>query len=498
MDECIWWIIIVLTYISIGVVIIMNSILYFLKYKNDYADNLIFKEIEQSINGKLILSLSAKESCDGDEEKLILGTWDGIVEGCECRGNFFENICSSEQTDNGCISIYSSPPINYTVFNSTYFCAKKSKLNYKELIKTDQVISKNKNCPKNYKLCGILDTLGRKFCAKNDEPCPLNTENIKSQILNLFNDYQNVPNENNNSNYNLNNNNTNAKIISSIKISQYKPCINPNEKFWDYHYALEPSDQKCTSEIKGDKYDKRYEQISDTIISKLQLYDENLITNKLVDIDEISLKRIQKDTVSLFTINFFGFDSDELEKSEFDYEKLLTAQTTIKDNVFYQSIISWVVLGSFILFFLSKLFIKIAVGPDWCQGELNIGWLRKLLLFLFWIFFYGSPASYLITFSYILYYIQEIKSILNLQTSDEFTTTLLKMLIEESSNNYKHFLAMVIVNSIIIISLIIMRLFLPKNIEDELQEMFSYSNEEKNKKNNGNNSMKLNYYEDDD
>ena len=114
------------------------------------------------------------------------------------------------------------------------------------------------------------------------------------------------------------------------------------------------------------------------------------------------------------------------------------------------------------------------------------------------VFFYGSPASYLITFSYILYYIQEIKSILNLQTSDEFTTTLLKMLIEESSNNYKHFLAMVIVNSIIIISLIIMRLFLPKNIEDELQEMFSYSNEEKNGKKSGNNSMKLNYYEDDD
>ena len=113
-------------------------------------------------------------------------------------------------------------------------------------------------------------------------------------------------------------------------------------------------------------------------------------------------------------------------------------------------------------------------------------------------FFYGSPASYLITFSYILYYIQEIKSILNLQTSDEFTTTLLKMLIEESSDNYKHFLAMVIVNSIIIISLIIMSLFLPEDIKEELQEMFSYCNEKKNKKNNGNNSMKLNYYEDDD
>ena len=65
------------------------------------------------INTKLIYDFNPRPKCQEGEEKLVLGTWDGIVEGCECRGNFFENICSSEQTDNGCISIYSSPPINY-------------------------------------------------------------------------------------------------------------------------------------------------------------------------------------------------------------------------------------------------------------------------------------------------------------------------------------------------------------------------------------------------
>ena len=185
-------------------------------------------------------------------------------------------------------------------------------------------------------------------------------------------------------------------------------------------------------------------------------------------------------------INFFGFDSNELEKSEFDYEKLLTAQTKIKDCVFVQSIISWVVLGLFILFFLSKLFIKITCGPDWCQGELNITGLRKLILKLFLAYFHSTPLFCIYIFSYNLYYIQEIKSILNLQTSDEFTATLLKLLVEESSDIYKYCLFMVIANPIIFISLIIMFFFLPEDIKDDLKERFSYCYEKRYEKNDGN------------
>ena len=130
-------------------------------------------------------------------KKLILGTWDGTVEGCECDGSIFKEICTDDQNDNGCVSLYSNSPINYTIFNSKYLCAKKSQLKYRDLLKTNQVISKEESCPSNYTFCGILDTLGNQLCVKNDESCPINTETIKNQILNVLNDNQPILTDNN-------------------------------------------------------------------------------------------------------------------------------------------------------------------------------------------------------------------------------------------------------------------------------------------------------------
>ena len=161
-------------------------------------------------------------------------------------------ICSKDQAEGGCTKIFSNPPINYTIINSNYICAKMSKLNYRELLQSNQVISKEKSCPIGYKLCGILDTLGHKFCIEEKETCPINENDINNIFVNLTNENNTIPLKNN----------SNAQLISIIKVNQYKPCINPSEKFWDYHYPLEPPDQRCVTEIKGKIYDERYQMIS--------------------------------------------------------------------------------------------------------------------------------------------------------------------------------------------------------------------------------------------
>ena len=101
-----------------------------------------------------------------------------MTNGCNCQGYIEINKCSKAKIKNGCETIFCIEPISYTIFYYKYFCAKTSKLNYKELLLSNQVVSKYENCPYNYKSCGKIDTFERKFCVRKEESCPLNTNNF--------------------------------------------------------------------------------------------------------------------------------------------------------------------------------------------------------------------------------------------------------------------------------------------------------------------------------
>ena len=162
----------------------------------------------------------------GNEEKLILGMLDETIEGCDFEGTLFKEKCSKAKIENNFKSIYSNNPINYTLFKSNNIRAKKSHLNYRQLLKTNQVTKKWYDCPLNYTSCGILDSLGKQLSVKSHEPFTLN--NIT--ILNLF--YNNIMNFTEENKLITNNidNNTGVQLISIITLSQYKKFINPWEK----------------------------------------------------------------------------------------------------------------------------------------------------------------------------------------------------------------------------------------------------------------------------
>ena len=232
---------------------ISNLIFSFNYIKYNFENNPIISEIENNLNGNLLNSIEFRKSCRGDEEELILGMWDGTIEGCECDGNILKEKCLEEQIERGCKSLYPNAPIDYIVFNSANICVKKLELNYRELLESNQVISKEENCSINFTSCGIIDTFGRKLCIKKGESCPINIINFEKKIVDFFNKSISFPKENNNSIYS--NNNTDVKLLGIIKLGEYLPCINPLEKIWDYHYILEPPSQKCKTIINKKLYE---------------------------------------------------------------------------------------------------------------------------------------------------------------------------------------------------------------------------------------------------
>jgi hypothetical protein len=324
-------------------------------------------------------------------------------------------------------------------------------MQYKTLLGTNQVISKGKDCPTNYKLCGTLDTLGRQLCVRNDEICPVSTETINNMILGLINENL-LFNENKNHLIEfLSENENSADLVASIKISQFMPCINPCEKYWDYHYVLEPDDQRCVTIINGNLYDNRYRRINDLSINKLQLYDENSIISKLSGIDKSCMNKMEKDSLYLYTRNFLGFDAHELEYSEFNYNNLISYQKVV-NNCFIAELIFAIIFGSGIAIPTALYFFE-EIGTD--NFKIKIERLSQCFKIIGAICFGLSPFIYIIIYSIIIDYVKGIKSILNLESSDDITNKLMKSLIEDNSFNYKYSLAMVIINPFNAIFLII-------------------------------------------
>jgi hypothetical protein len=419
-----------LIYASLIVLIIVNINFSWSKYfKYNYEDNLIVNEIEKNLNDKLINSLAFRQLCKEDEETLILGKWDGTIDGCNCKGNIFIDKCSNERLKDGCEHLYAVAPIKYTVFNSTSICVKRTKLNYREYLKSNQVIEKNKVCPTGYKSCGIIDSFRRKLCIKKEEVCPINSNNIENNI-DLF-ENKTISNDD-------------GRLLTTIKLFEYSPCVFPSEKYWNYYYGLEAKDQRCTTKIKGKLYDViRYEKLLNFSINKLQLYNDNSITNKL-KLDEKSLAQMKIDKIYLFGRPFLGFDTQVIEN--YDYDTLISKQkSSNKSNVvqiIYDVFFVVLLVVVFVLFCINKL----------CEGVV------KKLMYILWyiclVCFFVSPIFYFIINIIILTCNKKINSILNINSDEDFNE-LLKSLINDISLNYKYSLAMVVISIIITCSLIL-------------------------------------------
>jgi hypothetical protein len=375
----------------------MNGIFgYYYTYSYNLENNGIVNEIEETLNGKLIYFFKNIPECNSNEEKLILDKFDSIPEFCNCLGAFMKTEKCGKNTD-VCKTIDTIPSNNYTMINSEHICVKKSDKRYIDFLKNDDIISKDKECPENYKLCGIIDTLGRKLCVENDNDCPIKKADI----------------ENNNDNSN--------QILSLFRLRPNYPCLNPIEKNWVYHEDLWFLSYNCTKE------DHRYEQINGYDTNLFDLYKENNILNILPGYDENILKT---EKIYLYARNFLGIRKEKA--TQFSKEEILYSQKLVNNCNRAMELSTYILI----------LPIIISAGS----------FTRNGILALFLTAIYSIPLSIIYFILSIIIFVKNntITSMLDIG-SDEYISSAIKDLLSGNSINFYIPLISIIIFPIILI-----------------------------------------------
>jgi hypothetical protein len=382
--------------------LVMNCIYgFYFTYSYDLENNIIIKMIEETLNGKLIYSFRNSTECKSNEEELIIDRFEGTPEFCSCYGTYMGiGKCAKEQ--DYCQTINSIPPNDLTMINSQHICVRKSDKSYLDFLNNNEIISKDKECPSNYKSYGIIDTLKRKLCVKNNNNCPIKKDNIG------------------------NNTDNSSQILTLFKIRPNYPCIDPNEKNWNYHGDLLPLTKICTES------DKRYERIDKFNTNLYDLYKDNNILTTLPSYDENVLKN---ESIYLYARNFLGINEEKA--SQFSKEELLSSQKLINNcNV------------------AMKIVTLILILPLCCLGgggaSSSGGSCVDAIFALLGI--YTIPAAIIYFILSIIIFVNNniIVSMLDIG-SDEFMNSAIKTLLEGNSVNFGFPLATMIAFPIIVI-----------------------------------------------
>ena len=275
----------------------------------------------------------------------------------------------------------------------------KSDKRYIDLLKNNDIISKDKECPENYKFCGIIDTLGRKLCVENENNCPITKADIE----------------------NNNDNDTSNQILSLFRLRPNYPCLNPIEKNWVYHDDLWFLSYYCTKE------DYRYEQIDKYNTNLYDLYIENNILNTLPSYDENILKN---QTIYFYARNFLGISKEKA--TQFSKEDLLYSQKLVNNCNKAMKIATYVLVFPLV----------ISTGSASAIG----------LYGLVAAAIYSIPLSIIYFILSIIIFVNNnvITSMLDIE-SDEYMSSSIKDLLSGSSINFNIPLASIIIYPIILI-----------------------------------------------
>ena len=417
--------------------ILITNIVFSFKYEPyDFGNNTIIEKIEKDLNSGLIDTLEFKPTCTASEEEVILEKWDGTPDVCICNGK--ETPC--DQKKDNCEVRKGIPARNFTIFNGNKICIKRSNDRYIDLIKNNRIIPKNKDCPNNYKSCGIVDTLERKLCVDKNEDCPINSFNISSKNDSneqLYKDHHSLDLGNGYNLYFLNEpENDNTIIISNLKISIGYPCIDVSQRTWNtYLNENKKKNEKCYTEIKGEIYDKRYVEFSNFKTNYLRLYQDNNLYNYITD--EL---REDDSVITLYGRPYYGVDTSG---DSFDYSKIISIQDTSNTCNEVMRIVSYIMIGVV----LTPIFGACggAAGGDCSSSSAEVV-IVVFVTIIIVIILIGFLIHFVVCI--IIYIsIQRLKWILvdNSKMVDEYTNELFKLLIDSYSSNYNYALGIIIV-----------------------------------------------------
>ena len=383
----------------------MNGIFgYYYTYSYDLENNKIIQEIEENLRAKLIYTFRNSTVCSSNEEELIIDKFDAIPEFCSCFGTFMSyGKCGANNAQ--CQTINSINSKDYLFINSQYICVRKSDKAYIDYLNNNDIISKDKECPTNYKSCGIIDTLERKLCVKNGNNCPIKKADIENK------------------------NSTSNQILSLFRLRPSYPCMNPNEKNWVYHGDYSTFTKRCTRD------DIRYEKIDQFNTNLYDLYKDNNILSSFPTYDVNELK---KEKIYFYARNILGINKEKA--SQFSKEKLLSSQKHINNCNTAMKIVTLIV-------FLPLVCLGGAAGAGSGNGGGNVG---IAILSIFGI--YAIPGSIIYFILSIIIFVNNnrIATMLDIG-SDDFMNEIINNLLADGSINFRIPLASIIMFPLIII-----------------------------------------------
>lgn len=272
----------------IFLIIILILILFYFLSVNLQDHLFIIHRLNESWNQKpfqYMQSTLNKPCKDLGMIDLYRNVWPGTHLGCKCRLDSGESIITKgycpKDISNNCKTVNPEPSLAMTKWKQSFVCG--STIHSQSYFQLNK-ISPDKECPENYKKCGVLDTIGNILCINKNERCPINEFEIIS--------------DENSMNIKADNSKTQGIIYSNFKVEEFKPCINPFESSLDEknNPLLDINSNTninytCTSYIKDEKdihYHDNHFKLFDEYSMRDYYNDNGLNSTELINSNILS------------------------------------------------------------------------------------------------------------------------------------------------------------------------------------------------------------------
>ena len=389
--------------------LMMNGIYAFYgssEYEFDY--NNILEEIDESLNAKAITSFyKTGDICPLTDEEINLDKFKSAKK-CYCGGG---NTRNGECEINADCRTLVTPKMTFTKMNDQHFCGKKTKT-YKQYLQKDYVFPSSKDCPSDYKYCGIIDSLQRKLCIPKGETCPLKFSDIDPNVGESYKDF----------------------IFFKFKLEQNTPCANSTQRTWNYFGGYKNLTEFCSYKVRGDLYNNEFKKLSNTT-TQFDLYKDNSLLD-LMKSHGVQDYELERETVNLYARNFIGIDSSKAD--DFSKKKAYDKRDTLNNCVKAMKIVTFILIAPLFCFGACAGAAAGGGGGGGGSGECGLAILAIVLVL-------SVPASisYFVIGIVIVVNHKSVDSMLDLG-SDKLTNELLEQLMDGTSTNYNVALATVI------------------------------------------------------
>jgi len=378
-----------ITLLILGFTVFVVSLLemkYSIILKNKFLNNIFQNEM----TGLLMEIEGVRNVCDEENEfEFLFNTeFTGIKEGSYNikTKKFSDNTCYN--LDKNCINIPAIPPTSLRAWENKVVCVKRMKLSeipYK-------IVSKNSECPEEYRMCGAYNSFGDKLCLDGHLKCPINfikfsddlsyvdkldrtIYKIVSLDLGKFLVYSNQL--------------VNHTYAVDFKVSENFPCIeteriSANETFKIYNRTNGYKLMGCNlnTDDKDDGYDKRYYIYATD--RKDKVLADNDILNKYDKLPQVDgwINDARKNFYHIYVRGYISLDY-----SCSDHQKFIDFKSSLdhlKDTIFYQ--LSYCVINVFVLLIFIIILSLFKLFRSWYKLFIRFLKICYSSLFILYIF----------------------------------------------------------------------------------------------------------------